>query len=206
VAYEVERKPGRFAIGRGAEHMRIAIVFGSLVVLSLVLSVALIVAGVPGIVPALALLVVCVVGVRFATDRMDQAVPWAKGGNAEAAIGEDLNALRADGFVVLHDLEEIVGGNIDHLVCGPTGVFMVETKFRSYRLAHLGRSKAVAAAVGRQLDVWVTPVICLATRSYGPIRHANVTILGRDELLPFLRSQRNATVAFERIAQLAERL
>jgi hypothetical protein len=54
------------------------------------------------------------------------------GRDGERAVAERLEALRAEGWEVLHD---IVGGdfNIDHVVIGPMGVFCCETK--TYRKA-----------------------------------------------------------------------
>jgi hypothetical protein len=50
----------------------------------------------------------------------------------QGAVGEEtvaalLAPLEAEGFVVLHDLD-IGRGNVDHVVVGPTGIFVVETK------------------------------------------------------------------------------
>jgi hypothetical protein len=50
----------------------------------------------------------------------------------QGAVGEEtvaalLAPLEAEGFVVLHDLDT-GGGNVDHVVVGPTGIFVIETK------------------------------------------------------------------------------
>ncbi len=52
------------------------------------------------------------------------------GRDGERIIGEHLDELRKQGYEVLHD---IVGGNfnIDHVLIGATGVYVVETKTRS---------------------------------------------------------------------------
>jgi hypothetical protein len=54
---------------------------------------------------------------------------WAIGAGGEERIGVLLRSLEAEGFTVLHDLR-IPGAreNIDHLLIGPPGVFVVETK------------------------------------------------------------------------------
>ena len=54
---------------------------------------------------------------------------WATGANGEVRTARFLEPLRAEGFKVLHD-RRIPGSraNIDHIVIGPPGVFVVETK------------------------------------------------------------------------------
>jgi hypothetical protein len=54
---------------------------------------------------------------------------WGTGADGEARTGRFLEPLRAEGFFVLHD-RRIPGSraNIDHIVIGPPGVFVVETK------------------------------------------------------------------------------
>ncbi len=54
---------------------------------------------------------------------------WAIGAGGEERLGSLLEPLEDEGFVVLHDLR-IPGAreNIDHLLIGPPGVFVVETK------------------------------------------------------------------------------
>jgi hypothetical protein len=51
----------------------------------------------------------------------------------ERVVGETLDALRAKGFRIFHDvpaLEATPPFNLDHIIVGPTGVFAVETKTR----------------------------------------------------------------------------
>lgn len=47
--------------------------------------------------------------------------------DGERTVAENLDLLRADGHVVLHDLVG-PGFNVDHVVVGPTGIYAVETK------------------------------------------------------------------------------
>jgi len=56
-------------------------------------------------------------------------VAWAKGAHGEETIGRSLDRLRDEGFAVLHD-RSIPGSkaNIDHIVIGPAGVFLVDPK------------------------------------------------------------------------------
>jgi hypothetical protein len=57
---------------------------------------------------------------------------WSIGADGEAKIGARLETFIGDRGVVLHDRARPRGrGNIDHLVIGPAGVFVVDAK--SYR-------------------------------------------------------------------------
>lgn len=205
VAYDVNRRPAGFVRRRANRERRGALLFGALLLVAVVFSVGLLVAGTSGIVPAAALLAVVLVARQFTLDRFEAGSPWEKGANGEEAVGELLNELRGEGYIVMHDLENVVNGNVDHLVSGPSGVFMVETKFRRYQDPDIPKAKRVAAKLGLELGVWVTPVICFATRSYGPRAVRGVAVLGREQLLPFLRSQRKPTVSFDRLVRLADR-
>jgi len=49
------------------------------------------------------------------------------GRRGEITVGQMLEELRSDGFRVFHDLAE-EGYNIDHVIIGPPGVFVIETK------------------------------------------------------------------------------
>ena len=51
-----------------------------------------------------------------------------RGWQGELAVGYLLEQLRLHGYYILHDLDCGKGGNIDHVVLGPAGVFAIETK------------------------------------------------------------------------------
>lgn len=53
---------------------------------------------------------------------------WFKGLAGEQTAGAELNRLRAQGWKVLHSIQLARGGDIDHLLVGPGGVFTVNTK------------------------------------------------------------------------------
>lgn len=59
-----------------------------------------------------------------------QARNLVRGERGELKVAETLEDLRADGYRVFHDLVRD-GFNIDHVVVGPSGVYAIETKFRS---------------------------------------------------------------------------
>jgi Nuclease-related domain len=142
----------------------------------------------------------------FANRQADVSLRWRRGAHAERAVGERLEELRGEGFVVVHDLEQAREGNVDHLVSGPSGVFMVETKWRRYEDAHLRKAKRQAAKLAHELGVWVTPVLALANRAdREPYRHDGVWVVTAGRLIPWLLAQRQPRVDIERLARLAER-
>lgn len=59
---------------------------------------------------------------------MDEAIAYRKGAEGEGLTADALSDL-PDTYSVFHDLTHpSIGGNIDHIVVGPTGVFALETK------------------------------------------------------------------------------
>jgi hypothetical protein len=73
------------------------------------------------------------VGVAFAiTAALMDSPPhhierWRQGADGEKATAKALRPLGRDGWTLLHDLDT-GRGNIDHLVIGPPGVFLLDTK------------------------------------------------------------------------------
>src|ERR671933_917984 len=120
---------------------------------------------------------------RLAAGHDPSADRWARGAHAESIVGYVLEKLRKLGFEVVHDIQQPGEGNVDHLVSGPSGVFMIETKRWEYDAWHLRKAKRQAAKLAAELGVWVTPVICLARRRPAkPYYHGGVWILGREGL------------------------
>ena len=81
----------------------------------------------------LTLAVVIVFGMSYR--KMGRAVRGARqmrlGREGEKAVGQALEGLREKGYRVLHDI--VIPGkfNIDHMLIGPGGIFVIETKTRS---------------------------------------------------------------------------
>ena len=126
-----------------------------------------------------------------------------KGRNGEAVVGDALEGLRWERYIVLHDVPFSGEGNIDHLVSGPNGVYLVETKFGSYLPVHLKKAKRQAAKLGEELGVLVTPVLCVSSSEGGPYRHVGVQVVGFDALLGWIQAQTNPPVEFERLARFS---
>lgn len=58
----------------------------------------------------------------------DDGKNWVKGLEGENIVLEQLNTL-PENYFVFHDVKLPGGyGNIDHIVVGPTGLFVIETK------------------------------------------------------------------------------
>jgi hypothetical protein len=108
----------------------------------------------------------------------EQARSWQRGAHGERHTARLLDRLTRDGYVVFHDLA-IPGSpaNVDHLVIGPSGVFVVDSKQWSgsvqqgadglvwhnhHRLDRtLETVRWEAATVGRLLGTRVDPLLCV---------------------------------------------
>lgn len=65
---------------------------------------------------------------RHVDQLLAEAIAFRKGAEGEGLTADDLSNL-PDTYSVFHDLTHpSIGGNIDHVVVGPTGVFALETK------------------------------------------------------------------------------
>ncbi|MFI7536549.1 nuclease-related domain-containing protein [Streptosporangium sp. NPDC049376] len=114
-----------------------------------------------------ALLVAVVVGTAdtvYRWRRHEAVRTWRKGAIGERRTARMLRPLGRHGYTVLHDRALPSGrANVDHLVIGKTGVFVVDTKnwHRGKRLVRRGRSVRVGGASGGQI---VRPVLYEAGR------------------------------------------
>jgi hypothetical protein len=118
---------------------------------------------------------------------IDDSAKWKRGAASEEAVGEALDELPAE-FTVQHDLRQEFEGNVDHLVSGPTGVFMIETKHRSFKTTDLAKARRQAKKLNDELGTWVTPVICLdKRRANRPYKNRGVWIVSRELLVDWIR-------------------
>lgn len=106
----------------------------------------------------------------------------------EVALGQELEALREHGYVVMHDFGLGEDCTIDHMVAGPNGVFMIETKLRPFEAMHLALAKRRASRLEDELACWVTPVICVDAHTH-PFVHEGVLIAARGQLVAAIRAQ-----------------
>jgi Nuclease-related domain len=75
------------------------------------------------------LMAAALVGWRLRFRPSEQARTWQRGAHGERRTARLLDRLARDGYVVFHDLA-IPGSpaNVDHLVIGPSGVFVIDSK------------------------------------------------------------------------------
>jgi Nuclease-related domain len=75
------------------------------------------------------LAVAALVGWRLRFRPSEQARTWQRGATGERRTARLLDRLTRDGYVVFHDLA-VPGSpaNVDHLVIGPSGVFVIDSK------------------------------------------------------------------------------
>jgi hypothetical protein len=119
-------------------------------------------------------------GMRFRASQDTRA--WKLGAQGERRTARTVARLERDGFVAFHDLA-VPGSpaNVDHLVVGPTGVFVIDSKlYRGVvrvgldgRLWYGGRSldrvlgtlwweaQQVAEALAGGPEIHVYPVLCM---------------------------------------------
>lgn len=150
---------------------------------------------------------------RQRAERAERAAgDWARGSQGESALAETTALLGAEGYLRLDDRR--IGdskANVDHVLIGPTGVFVIDAKNWTGELSidgkslrqdgrrrddHLERVRVQAVDVATILEavvgprrVEVRPVICFTGEARLPTRTAvdRVHLVSRDELVPFIR-------------------
>jgi hypothetical protein len=145
------------------------------------------------------------VGWRLRFHPSEQARAWQRGARGERQTARLLDRLGRDGYRVLHDLA-MPGSpaNIDHLVVGPSGVFVIDSKqwtgsvqqsadgliwHNHYRLDRtLATIRWQALTLGQLLGIPVAPLICVhgAHVQGGGLRAQGVAIVPATLLRPAL--------------------
>lgn len=133
---------------------------------------------------------------------------WELGDAGERIVGGRLELLRAEGWYVVHDVRwpGRARANLDHVVVGPPGVLVVDSKnwsgsvtLEGGRLRQNGHPRDrearaaadAAAAVAARLGtgVVVLPVICLASGpTFAAKKAEHTTVLGVTELVDWARA------------------
>jgi hypothetical protein len=116
----IPRRPGQFAYQRA---VRLAIPLAVLVFAAIVLSFV----GLWWWPFSLLALAILWLADRWGKSQARTPFSWMTGARGEQAVARVLDELKAEGFRSIHDLD-IGRGNVDHVVAGPTGVFLIETK------------------------------------------------------------------------------
>jgi Nuclease-related domain len=124
------------------------------------------------------LAVAVLVGWRLRFRPSEQARVWRRGAAGERETARLLDRIGRDGYAVFHDLAlSDSPANLDHLVIGPSGVFVIDSKrwagsvhqsadglvwHNNYRLDRtLATLRWQAETLGRLLGVPVAPLVCV---------------------------------------------
>jgi hypothetical protein len=125
------------------------------------------------------LVVAALVGWRLRFHPSEQARTWQRGAAGERRTAHLLGRLTRDGYIVFHDLAVPgnTSANVDHLVIGPSGVFVIDSKqwagsvhqgadglawHNHYRLDRaLETVRWEAQTVGRLLGTRVAALLCV---------------------------------------------
>jgi hypothetical protein len=158
---------------------------------------------------------------RFRVSRDTRA--WRDGARGERATARLLRRLGRHGYVVFHDVA-IPGtpANADHLVIGPPGVIVVDSKRYTGQVTQgldgrvwhsrypmdqaLRALRLEAAASSAALGVWVRPVMCVhgAQVAHGGLIAGDVQILPAGRLRSMLRNRRQQLGEAEVAALVAQ--
>jgi hypothetical protein len=153
-----------------------------------------------------------------------RAEHWEAGAEGEERTAQELTRLHR-GYYVLHDLH-VPGSsaNIDHLVVGPTGVWLIDTKAYSVPLRYgdgtVWRGKyplrketaavaAYASAVSDVLRLPVIPVLCFVDNTVPPEASllGSVRLVAMDDLLALIAGGSGVRIGdVDSVARLARTL
>jgi hypothetical protein len=140
----------------------------------------------------------------------EQARTWRRGAHGERHTARLLDRLTGDGYVVFHDLAVPgnASANVDHLVIGPTGVFVIDSKQwtgsihqsgdglawqNHYRLDRtLEAVRWEAQIIGRLLGTWIAALLCVhgAHIQGGGLHAQGVAIVSASQLRSALGDDR----------------
>jgi Nuclease-related domain len=162
------------------------------------------------------------VGIAFSMYTLDEPPQhvqnWKRGGEGERRTEKTLKPLERNGWTVEHDVQREGRANLDHIVTGPPGVFLLETKnlvgtisvedgvlvarqfddpdevyrYRSLAPRLRGQAKELSARLhaesGRR--TWINAVaVVWGHFPQGLVSHENVTYVHGDQLRAWLTSR-----------------
>jgi hypothetical protein len=132
---------------------------------------------------------------REAKEAADDALNWLLGARAETEVGHSLEQLRGEGWLVVHGYSRDRPGDIDHVLCGPGGVYAIETKSYGFRRRDLRRVAWNAAWLKRKLGVnWVDGVLCV-NEDLEPVQEGPIWVLGHGQLVDWIRARRRTPIS-----------
>jgi hypothetical protein len=149
---EYDRRAARHAEDLRKRRPRILAISAAMVIVALVVAAAI-----SPLYGAVVLLLDLVLVMSALFTMPNSITAWQIGAAGEIRTARMLETLEADGFRVLHD-RKIPGArsaNIDHIVIGPPGIYVVETKSYKGPLQIRGNEIFVA---GRRKNGWVDEV------------------------------------------------
>lgn len=124
----------------------------------------------------------------------DDTLNWIFGARAERKIGAALAFFADRGYLVVHGYPKDWGGDIDHVVCGRTGAYIIETKSYGFRSRDLRQTALNAWWLRERLHApWVTGILCVAEDREAELK-GKVWVVGHAQLVPWLADQRNQPV------------
>jgi hypothetical protein len=139
---------------------------------------------------------------------------WSRGAAGEEQVGQILDELQASGWYALHDVN-LGGGNIDHVVIGPAGIFTIETKSHRGRIntrtldrRMLKQAYPEAAVIQRITGLLAEPLLVFSHAFLMPkpvSRREGVLILPARMLAGHLQ-RRAGSIPAERVREVYERL
>lgn len=124
----------------------------------------------------------------------DDTLNWLFGARAERKVGLPLNLFADRGWLVMHGYKKDRGGDIDHILCGPNGAYVVETKSYGFRGRDIRQAALNAWWLRQKLGVpWVTGVLCVDD-DRPPEQRDRVWVVSHHDLVSWLEAQRNQPV------------
>jgi len=127
----------------------------------------------------------------------DDTDRWIFGANAERRVGVPLEQFADRGWLVLHSYKKDVGGDIDHVLCGPNGAYIIETKSYGFRRRDLQQTAGNAWWLHQKLGAlgvrWVTGVLCV-DEDRPPQEQDRIWVVSHRDLVAWLEAQRNQPV------------
>jgi hypothetical protein len=127
----------------------------------------------------------------------DDTDRWIFGADAEKKVGLPLEQFADRGWLVLHGYKKDAGGDIDHVVCGPNGAYIIETKSYGFRRRDLRQTAGNAWWLHEKLEGlgvrWVTGVLCV-DEDRPPQQEDRIWVVSHRDLVAWLEAQRNQPV------------
>ena len=191
MAYDVDRRPGTWVSQQAGRRSALVWAYVAALVAVVIFAIGLILASRATVLTSL-LVIAFALLLKLGGDRaINDAMPWRWGAKAEIEVGRALDRLEQEGYDVLHDIQRPGQGNLDHVLSGFNGVYLVETKSHSFKPGAPSRAKGQAKWLRHEVGVWVTPVICILRRRKGPVQIDGVWVVSARDILDWIRGQSN---------------